>query len=431
MEWTFEKIYQQYMYSYPHKTAYQRVDYVQLENMEQCCSKQSMSLYFHVPFCESKCGYCNLFSISGSSKQFMDAYVQAVKRHGQQVLERMDKSSYQMDSLIFGGGTPMLLSLENLQTLFEIASDDFHINLGNTFSAIETSPNQTTDEKLLLLKANEVDRISIGVQSFIQEELGVLERCHTVSSAHRALERIKKYGFKNVNIDLIYGILGQDQQSLLESMKQALQYDPDEMFVYPLYNKPHTAIHGKFVIDQNKQYQLYFVARDKLLEAGYHQTSMRRFVKGKLEKPRSCGFENMLALGCGGRTYFNHMHFCEPYQIKAKACRQALENYIHKKDFFDHQSLYVLNDEEQKRRYVIKNLLHTVGIDMHGYREHFHASIMEDFPVLNDLIQREWAYVQGGFLRLSAVGISLSDAIGPIFISDEVRMKMERYHYDS
>lgn len=160
------------MYSYPHKTAYYSLPDIRLEDKLPALIGQSNSLYFHIPFCQYKCGYCNLFSVAGMEHNisFMEDYINTMERHAAQLVSVMpDKISF--DEMTIGGGTPLILPAHLLEQVFVIAKKYFKVELGKIPLSVETSPNQTEDDKLHLLKKYGVSRISIGIQSFNETEL--------------------------------------------------------------------------------------------------------------------------------------------------------------------------------------------------------------------------------------------------------------------
>ena len=419
--------FRQYMYSYPHKTAYQYIENLQLKECSSELLKSPTVLYFHIPFCDSKCGYCNLFSIPCVSDEKISSYIEAVKRHSKNYREVLNFQGVQFKSLIFGGGTPLILSTSQLEKLFDIAEYDFRMDLDKVSISIETSPNQTTYEKLLYLKSKKVNRVSIGVQSFVQKELDKLKRFHSVDNIKKALEHIKSVDFDYINIDLIYGIDSQTFESLRYSLDIAVSYEPNEIFVYPLYQRPNTSIYTDFDIDKGLQYRMYLMICEFLKDTGYFQTSMRRFVKDKPIEENSCGFENMIALGCGGRSYIGNLHFCEKYTSKPSKGRALLNRYIERKDFFGGLSFYKLNNDEMKRRFLIKNLLYYKGVALSEYKEHFGTCPYKDFSILNKFHLEKWIIESAGRIQLTPLGLSLSDYIGPMLISEEVKQKMERF----
>ncbi len=422
-----ENPYQQYMYSYPHKTAYASLRNVQLEEYVPYLCGAENSLYFHIPFCQYKCGYCNLFSVAGQTEQVMRDYVDAMERHAKQFSERMpDKVSFQ--DLTLGGGTPLILPVSLLRKVFFLAKNYFSLK-ENGSVVIETSPNQTTLEKLAILKKEGVNRVSIGVQSFQEKELSALCRFHSVESAKKALHAIKEKAFDCLNIDLIYGIPGQTTDSLLDSLKQAVAFEPEELFVYPLYVKPETALYQKNVVPSSDAYMMYCYAREFLKAEGYHPHSMRRFVKESNDSlPESfCGFGNTISIGCGGRSYIGNLHFCMPYAVKQEHCFSILDTYLQTKDYLQVSHGFLLSPDEQKRRYVIRHILFGKGINCKNYRCNFKKEVQEDFPILEEWEQNGYVMVTKDFITLTERGFSLSDYLGPQLISFDVRRRMEEF----
>lgn len=415
--------YQQYMYSYPHKTAYGALSGVSL--VDYVDRLADSSLYFHIPFCQSKCGYCNLFSVMGQEYDLMEQYIDAMERHAGQISPILP-DSVEFSDLTLGGGTPLLLSVPQLERVFRIARDQLGFRPEGRQVAVETSPAQTTEEKLVLLKEHGVSRISMGVQSFFQDELTRLNRSHTVEQVKDAMLLIKRADFTCMNLDLIYGIPGQTEESLLCSVKQALSYDPEEIFLYPLYIKKDTYLSSRAVMRQEDAYRMYGAARRYLRERGYVPYSMRRFVReGDAGGLTGCGFENTLSIGCGGRTYIDELHFCMPYGVRQSQCRQILASYMGEEDYLAVRHGYILSGEERRRRYVIKNILFACGLSIGDYREHFKTDPRQEFPILEEWIRQGYARSDGEGIRLTEEGFCLSDYLGPMLISDEVREKMQ------
>lgn len=431
-----ENPYVQYMYSYPHKTAYRSLKDMDLKTYLPGLIKQQNSLYFHVPFCQSKCGYCNLFSLTGQSQEMMEAYVAAMERQAVQIREELPEGVVFSD-LTMGGGTPLILSEHLLEKLFAIAGDKLGFQEKDCPIVVETSPNQTTSSKLKLIKDHGVTRVSIGVQSFCQGELETLCRFHTVESARKALDLIKKTGFSCMNLDLIYGIPGQTKESLLYSLEQAVAYEPEELFVYPLYVKTGTGLCRQQVSRSQEAYQMYLMLREKLREKGYQPYSMRRFVRTKAENPVEksleempellCGFGNTLSLGCGGRSYIDNLHFCTPYAVRQENCNRILKAYLEKEDYMQIEFGYLLNPEEERRRYLMKHILFGTGIWLEEYQKRFGTETEKDFPLLLDWIEQGYAVRKENRIVLNDTGFSLSDYLGPQLISDEVAERMRNW----
>ncbi len=283
-----------------------------------------------------------------------------MERHAGQI-SRILPDSVEFSDLTLGGGTPLVLSVPQLERVFRIAGQ-LGFRMERRQVVVETSPAQTTEEKLELLKEHGATRISMGVQSFFQEELARLNRNHTVEQVRDAVRLIKRADFPCMNLDLIYGIPGQTEESLLSSVKQALSYDPEELFLYPLYIKKDTFLSSQSVMRQEDAFHMYGAARKYLREKGYVPYSMRRFVRGgDADGLTGCGFENTLSIGCGGRTYIDELHFCMPYGVRQSQCRQILTSYMDEEDYLSVRHGYLLSEEERRRRYVIKNILFEIG----------------------------------------------------------------------
>lgn len=219
--------YVQYMYSYPHKTAYRPLEGVSLEDRAGLLADRENEWYIHLPFCESKCGYCNLFSVAGADPALIEAYLDRVEIQASQyreMFERQEKMPV-FSSLTVGGGTPLLLSPAQLQRMFSIVKRTAPMTEKPEI-IVETAPNQTTEEKLALLRENGVTRVSIGVQSFLDSELLTMGRRHRAAQAEKALELMKQTGFDCVNLDLIYGVPGQTKESFLFSVAKAVSFEP-------------------------------------------------------------------------------------------------------------------------------------------------------------------------------------------------------------
>lgn len=421
-----ENPYIQYMYSYPHKTAYEPLLGQNARDYVHRLSGQENSLYVHIPFCQCKCGYCNLFSVAGCGKETMEKYIDAVLRQIEQYQKVLPEDVSFLD-LTYGGGTPLLLPEALFERLTVGIRSAFRFQKEVPF-LVETSPGQTTKEKLLMLKRLSVTRISIGIQSLKEEELRTLCRVHSAKQAEKALSEIKNMDFETVNVDVIYGIPGQTTETLWETVQTLIAYEPEEFFVYPLYVKPGTPLWKSGCQRSEEAYSQYLFLQEKLSMAGYRQDSMRRFVKK--ERPanyRSCGFSNTLALGAGGRSYFGNLHFCTPYRVEPEPCRQELEEFLSKEDLLEISFGFFLDAEEQKRRYVIKHLLYGNGICLKEYEEHFHKKATEEFPILLEFETAGYATRADGQLMLTFLGRSFSDALGAQLISDKVKKRMGAY----
>lgn len=426
--------YVQYMYSYPHKTAYRPLHGIFLEQYLHYLQGSGNGLYLHIPFCQAKCGYCNLFSVTGQKKSDVERYLDAVKRQSMQYKELLQAVQAEFSELAIGGGTPLYLTAGQLDRMFGILRGNFRF-ASQCAVAVETAPNQTDAQKLGILKQAGVTRVSMGIQSFHDSELRSLGRQHRAKKAREALHLIKTAEFACVNVDFIYGILGQTVESLLASLQEALTFEPDEIFLYPLYVN-HGAWLKRYgtVQDPGGAFLQYQQASAFLKSAGYCQDSMRRFVRRQGARAyRECGFGTSLALGCGGRSYLGGLHFCSPYAVEKAQCLARLAEYEKTEDYTKVTHGILLSEEERKRRYVIRHLLIMPGLSLEGYQQAFQSAAMEEFPILREWMDKGFARLEvqeGGssnYLTLTQEGLGLSDYLGPMLISAQVHGAMEAW----
>lgn len=424
--------YIQYMYSYPHKTAYGLLENINLNNYFYHLEGEGHSLYLHLPFCESKCGYCDLFSVTGLNETRIDNYIETVISQIKQYKQFLSQSTIFQDFII-GGGTPLLLTDEQLLRIFEAVKEYMPLSKDCKI-IIETAPNQTTKEKVALLEKLGVTRVSLGIQSFHDTELKQLQRNHCQEQASQAATLLCNASFDCVNFDFIYGIPNQTKERFIDSLKQAITFSPDEIYLYPLYIKHGVKLvksSQKDYLDSENTYRLYQCGAAYLKEHGYMQCSMRCFLK-KTEKNQDrwkqpfteCGFKSTLSLGCGGRTYLGRLHTCTPYKITRCAALKELDSYIQIKDHMIVHHGILLSDDELKRRYVIKHLMIIPGISKKAYQKAFASDLLVDFPMISEWKKLGWIDESNDLIGLSEMGLGLSDYIGPKLISEEIAAKM-------
>lgn len=421
--------YQAYVYSYPHKTAYRPLTPpVNLAQLWSDQDKSALFLYIHIPFCEMRCGFCNLFTTVTHNEDFVTQYVKTLQRQAQRVKSALGKSSFARFAI--GGGTPTQLPIQHLEKIFNIA-ETMGANLNIPIS-VEVSPETATQDKLKLLRERGADRISIGVQSFIESEVLATQRRQTTPQVEAALGRIKEAGFPTLNIDLIYGLPGQTVETWLQSIRAALRFQPEEIYLYPLYVRPLTGLGRTDKEWDDIRLACYRAGRQLLLSKGYSQVSMRMFQRWE-NNPASpvycCQADGMVGLGCGARSYTDTLHYSNDYAVGVKEIKGILQAYIQNSDeAFDFANYgFKLDGNEQRRRYILLSLLSDEGLNFASYQQRFNSSVYIDFPELRELKQLNLGMEDGEILRLTEAGVELSDVIGAWLFSERVLELMDGY----
>lgn len=420
-----------YLYAYPHKTAYRRLDPpVRLDRLWAEQDQSALFLYLHVPFCEMRCGFCNLFTQAKPKDQVVEAYLDALER--QTVRKRETLGDPCFARVAVGGGTPTYLTPPQLERAFDLLAR-MGADVPNVPTSVETSPETATAERLTVLVERGVNRISIGVQSFDDAEVRSIARPQQASEVDAALERIRAAGFGILNVDLMYGLPEQSTKSWLFSLRHALSFAPEEIYLYPLYVRPLTGL-GRRGTDTWDQQRLehYREGRALLSSEGYEQMSMRMFQKRRPDQCTGtvyrCQEDGMVGLGPGARSYTDTLHYSTEYAVGARGVREIIEAYNRRTEesFGLANYGFVLDGEDRRRRYVILSLLER-GLDLDAYRARFHSEALEDLPALDKLRSRELATLDARRLRLTDRGVERSDAIGPWLFSENVAQRMRSY----
>ncbi|MEV5826181.1 STM4012 family radical SAM protein [Spirillospora sp. NPDC052242] len=429
--------YQGYVYAYPHKTAYRPLDPAPaLRDVWAGEPLGALFLYLHIPFCEMRCGFCNLFTRTGAPEELTGAYLDALDRQATAVLRALDgldgadgRDGASFATAAFGGGTPTYLTAPELERLCDIAGR--FPGFGTGPLGVETSPATATTDRLTVLAERGTTRVSIGVQSFLDDEARAAVRPQKRAEVEAALDRIRAVGFPTLNIDLIYGIDGQTPETWRRSLDAALAWRPEELYLYPLYVRPLTGLGRRARDWDDQRLTLYRLGRDHLLAEGYEQVSMRMFrLPGASANGTEycCQTDGMVGLGCGARSYTTRLHYSFEYAVGASQVRSIIDDYVRETDFGTARVGFTMTEDELRRRHLLQSLLQADGLDLAAYRARFGDDPSAHFPdELRTFGERGWLEPSTGTLRLSPEGLAHSDAIGPALFSGSVQSLMASY----
>jgi len=418
-----------YSYSYPHKSSYQPLNpAVRLGDIWKGQFQEPVALYVHVPFCEMRCGFCNLFTRSQPSDDLCTAYLNALDR--QIVAVNAEVRPYRIAQFALGGGTPTLLSSDQLAWLLDRVEQVFGFTLRSASTSVEVSPTTISRQKLQVLVSRGIERISIGIQSFHRDDLRQMGRPLQLEHVDTALHLLRECQVPRLNLDLIYGVPGQSASTWEYSLNRVLEYAPEEIYLYPLYIRPETGL-ARTPAEARLRQDLYRLGRDRLCGAGYRQLSLRSFVR-RADTPASefsCQRNGMIGLGCGARSYTQRLHYSTRFAVTQPGIQAILNDWISQSDedfrFATHG--YWLNDQERRRRTVILCLLQAEGLSLEEYRDQFGTFPDDDFPILRELMDRGWIWMNEDRLVLSQQGMEYSDEIGPRLYSRFVQDRLQEF----
>jgi oxygen-independent coproporphyrinogen-3 oxidase len=243
---------------------------------------KSLGLYIHIPFCRSKCQYCDFYSLPRSEKtpELMDRYVKALEAHIKEGGARASK--YVADSVYFGGGTPSYFGAERLSKIYSVLSKRF--NIAKTAEVtLEANPDSITEKGCKKLLSTGFNRLSLGVQTNDDQLLKVLGRPHTFRQAKTALAVARNAGFQNISLDLMYGLPAQSPQKWADALGSVIDLKPDHISCYGLTLNPGTPLYAyrdrAALPDDDAQASMYLYAVSTLEAYGYHQYEISNFAK--------------------------------------------------------------------------------------------------------------------------------------------------------
>jgi oxygen-independent coproporphyrinogen-3 oxidase len=242
--------------------------------------KIPLGIYIHVPFCRSKCQYCDFYSIATKDEKTYDAYIDAVCAH---IKEAGDLApSYRVDTVYFGGGTPSFLGSDGLATILTAIRRSFDV-ANDAEITFEANPDSISDKLLRRLRSEGFNRVSLGIQTDDDALLERLGRPHNYAQAAAAFQRIRRVGFENISVDLIYGLPGQTLSAWEETLQHVLQLRPDHISCYGLKVEPGTPLDMVKDIsnlpDDDMQADMYLSAVEILKNKGYRQYEISNFAR--------------------------------------------------------------------------------------------------------------------------------------------------------
>jgi oxygen-independent coproporphyrinogen III oxidase len=274
----------------------------------------NLGLYIHIPYCLHKCGYCDFNSHPENQEEsvrYVEALLSELKFYSTTV------KKYSVLTVFMGGGTPTILPHLQLKRILQTVRQNFNLTLDCEIT-IEANPATIKLETLQEIRSAGYNRISIGVQSFDEKELQLLERVHNEEEIHSTVHRARAANFKNLSMDLMFALPDQTIGKWQSHLKQAIAKKPDHLSTYNLTIEPATAFFklnekGKLCLPQEDiQLEMYKITIQELEDAGYTQYEISNFSKPSMESKHNINYWNngeYLGVGAGASSYLNGERF--------------------------------------------------------------------------------------------------------------------------
>ena len=416
-----------FIYTYPTTRAYEVVRNFDISQIQY---SEHINLYFHIPFCGQKCSFCGYLTTVLNKEEEYETYVDALI---QEIKNATHLHGRHISTINFGGGTPMMLSEQQLIKIMEQINISFPNFLSTaTEISIEATPESICAEKTAILKSLGFNRISIGIQTLNAAEIKNIKRHNFSEQTQNAIEIVKSSGIKNLCCDLMYGLPGQDLESWEQTVLGLLEYRPQTIELYRTVHIPGTGFSKKtsYQLSNEEKYEAYEFAREKLVLSGYEQDSHLRFIlpgEGFYQQQVNVfKGESLCGFGVGARTYANNVHYRNSYDSSKH--RSAIQRYIalQKDSKSTIESAIFLNQEERLVRYIIYNL---ESLDIKMIKQIFDIDItMEYKQIWKTLETLSLITISNESINLKYQAAYYRDAIAYSFFSETVKNKEALYY---
>ena len=355
-----------------------------------------LSIYIHIPFCRSKCGYCDFLSFEGCQGH-IDDYVDALCRD---IVHSADNfKGYGVATVFFGGGTPSLLNLEHLSKILWFLRTHFDLTISPKRS-IECNPDTTDAAYLAGLQGLGFERVSFGVQSFDDAHLASLGRTHNSQTAVDAVKAAHEAGFGDVNIDLMFALPNQTIDDFGRCLDMAISLPITHISCYALTMDGYEA-------NEDTDRTMYALAKEKLKNAGFHHYEISNWSKVGYNCQHNMGYwtgREYLGLGLGASSYFKNGRFVKT---------ENLNDYINGDHKFILQEK--LSIEAKMSEFMMLGLRLIKGISISQFMHKFGRS---PFEVFGDFVDGELIKWHGDKISLTARGLDLSNVAFQKFLLD-------------
>ena len=373
-------------------------------------------LYFHIPFCEHKCVYCDFYSIAPSEEKMDERSLISVftDRIIREIGLRAGSAEHrgEFTSVFFGGGTPSLLEPEHMHSIMESLRKAFRI-AEDAEVTLEANPGTVSKERLQAFRRMRFNRISFGVQSFQEQELAFLTRIHSARQAEQSILDAREAGFGNLSLDLMFGLPGQTLEGWMDTLQHALALEPEHLSCYSLTVEPNTPLArmvgtGRVsMLDRNVDADLYERTIELLASHGYVQYEVSNFSRPGFQCRHNLNYwthGEYLGFGPSAHSYESGVRWWNIANLSTYLDRLAAG------------TLPVDGEErltkDQLRLEQIFLGLRGPGLDLSRYEQQFGRSFLEEQRGTVDALLREGhAAISGSTLALTRRGYMICDEI--------------------
>lgn len=376
------------------------------------------AIYIHIPFCEHICHYCdfNKFFLKG---QPVDEYIAALIAEMEYWVQKMPPG--QIETIYIGGGTPTALSAKQLEEICLSLHRFFLKQQPIKEWTVEANPGSVTREQLEVLYDYGVNRLSIGAQTFSNELLQTIGRTHQADDVFRTVELARSVGFRNISVDLMFGLPNETVQSFHHSLKQAFSLDVEHFSVYSLKIEEKTVFYQQYrkgnlsLPEEEEEAEMYELLMEEMARYSFGQYEISNFAKKGFESAHNLTYWNndeYYGLGAGAHGYVNGVRIANigPVNKYIAQIKEKGEAIIEK---------HYVTEKEKMEEEMFLGLRKIAGVDRRIFQKRFAKDLLEVYEKqINDLVKKELVIVTEETIRLSKKALLIANDVFEQFLLD-------------
>lgn len=367
-------------------------------------------VYIHIPFCVKKCKYCDFNSFRMNlcdKKRYLDDLKKEIEMYLDECSDRV------VDTIFFGGGTPSILSCDEIESLMKCVKDSFNIS-DDAEITMECNPGTIDREKLEAIKKSGINRLSIGLQAVQNHHLSYIGRIHTYEEFEKNFKEARDVGFDNINIDLMFALPNQTEDDWKESLEKVVALNPEHISAYSLILEEGTELFNMYerdefeLMDEDRDIEMYEYTINYLKNNGYNQYEISNYSKEGKECRHNIIYwqcENYLGLGAGAAGYLGRDRYTN---------ESNLDNYYEKIESGKKPIVNVenLSNEEMIEEMVFMGLRMNSGINRIDFKNRFGVEFCDKYKKqVEDLVERGLLTVDEENIKLTQKGREISNSV--------------------
>lgn len=380
-----------------------------------------LGIYIHIPFCASKCAYCDFYSLPGCDRKMPD-YQSALLSHISESAEVA--KSFEVDTVYFGGGTPSYYGAKRIVEILDELKLQGNLRLDSEIT-VEVNPDSVKYDDLKLLRKAGVNRLSVGVQSANGDLLKIIGRRHNFRQAQTAVENARRAGFENVSLDLIYGLPSQTKGDWADTLSKALELHPEHLSCYALKLEEGTPMYryvgSPLIPDDDEQADMYLYAVETLEHYGLEQYEISNFAVPGYESKHNLKYWTMgdyMGFGPGAHSYvdgvrYSYVRDLDRYIAAVMGDKQIIDEYE------------ICLPVQKAAEYIMLGMRTSRGIS----EKEYHNIYLSDWSPMErkfeEFAKKGWAEKSGDRWRLTPSGFLVSNSLIVSMLESQTEAKVE------